>query len=259
MNKIYCIIVMFFLAISTVFSQNNTAFFNDYYKLSFQFGVSRYTGAETTPLPSTLIYKFRNYTSPHFGFYYDVLQTDNWNFKIGVSSLLVRNFEEYKIDNSEIPNVDRDLHLYVEGSGTWRFNLPVIGEYIMNTKIGKLNFNGGLILGYSEEFGSTFSQHNIRADSSSEYTSATAVYSRSTAPWYLNGQVGVGMYFPFKGWMLRTNVYYNMAFQKLYEGDFEFTNLEQSPDQSGKFSFKGNSFGIEFSIYLANKNKKAKM
>ncbi len=255
MNRFLFAIIFNLFFINFSYSQEPTSFFNDYHKLSFQFGVSRYTGAENTPLPSTLIYKFRDYTSHHFGFYYDVLQTDNFNFKIGISALLVRNFEEYKIDNIEIPNVDRNLHLYVEGAGTWRFNLPVIGEYIMDTKIGKLNFNGGLILGYSEEFGSTFSQHNIRADSSAEFTSATAIYSRSTAPWYLNGQIGVGMYFPFKGWMLRTNVYYNMAFQKLYEGDFEFTNLEQSPDQSGKFSFKGNSFGIEFSIYLANKKK----
>lgn len=249
--------VFLFLLVCSVYSIHgqNTAFFNDYHKLSFQFGFSRYTGSETTTLPSTLINKFRDYTSPHFGFYYDAVQTTNFNFKIGVSALLVREFREYKIDINEIPNGDRGIHYYNEGAGTLRINLPIMGEYIIDTKIGKLNFNGGIILGYSEEFGSTFSQYRIRVPSSEEFTTATAIYSRGTAPWYLNGQIGVGMYFPFKGWMLRTNVYYNMAFQKLYEGQFEFANLEQSPDTSGNFSFKGDSFGIEFSIYLKKKKK----
>ena len=245
-----------FFNINLLFSQETTTFFNDYNKLSFQFGVSRYTGAETTPLPPTLDYKFRNYTSPHLGFYYDVLQTNTFNFKVGLSALLVREYIEYKMEEDELPNINRSIHLYVEGAGTIRVNLPITMEYIIDSNIGKLNLNGGLIVGFNEEYSYTFDQHNIRANSSSEFTSATSVFERKTAPWYLNGQLGVGMYFPFKGFMLRTNIYYNMAFQKLYEGEFEFTNLEQSPDTSGKFSFKGNSYGIEFSIYLAKKKKK---
>ncbi|NRD21947.1 hypothetical protein HNV10_01755 [Winogradskyella litoriviva] len=232
-------------------SGQTTDFFNDYHKLSFQFGVSRYVGAESTPLPNTLIYKFRDYTSPHFGFYYDILQTRKFNFKIGLSALLVRDYIEYKIDKNEIPNVDRDLHLYVEdNTGSWRFNIPIIGEYLVSTKLGKLSFNGGLILGYSEEFGETLDEHGIRAHISPEPTTTSSIYSRRTAPWYINSQFGIGMYFPFKKWMLRTNLYYNFALQDLYDGEFTFSNLSQSPDTSGNFSFRGDSFGLEFSIYL---------
>ena len=258
MKKLISLFLVFFACLTSSLGQNNTIFFNDYRKISLQFGVSRYTGAETTPLPNTLKYKYKDYTSTHFGFYCDIIQTTRFNFKVGLSTLLVRDFREFKMDETEIPDVDRDVDLYVEGAGSWRLNLPIIAEYMKTTKVGILTFNGGLIVGYSEEFGPSITKHSIRANSDSEFTSSEAVYSRSTSPWYLNGQLGVGMYFPFKGWMLRTNLFYNFALQELYEGTFEFKNLQQSPDTSGDFSFRGNSFGIEFSVYLAMKNKNQK-
>uniref|UniRef100_UPI004049C77D hypothetical protein n=1 Tax=Gelidibacter sp. TaxID=2018083 RepID=UPI004049C77D len=259
MRKSLYTLVLYLFFTNFSFCQEPTSFFNDYHKFSFQFGVSRYTGAETTPLPNTLRYTFRNYTSPHLGFYYDIAQTKNFNLKIGISTLLVRDFQEEFIADEETV-LDGDYNVYTEIIGgtldNWRLNLPITAEYIKDFGFGKLTINSSLILGFHEEFGSSFSSFGvIDRESGDETLILQSTYNRPAAPWYLNGQVGVGMYFPFKGWMLRTNVYYNMAFQKLYEGEFEFTNLEQSPDQSGKFSFNGNSFGIEFSIYLANKKK----
>ncbi len=245
------------LSLPLFLTGQNTQFFNSYHKLSFQFGVSRYFGSDTNPLPPTLELNFINYTSPHFGLYYDILQTKNFNFKVGLSVLLVREIDEYRIDAIEIPDVDRDYGFIIEtvSDNSWRFNLPITSEYILNTSLGKLSFNGSLIIGYHQNFGPTFSEYNIKAPQNEEFTSLKSINERQTAPWYANIQFGVGMYFPFEKWMLRTNVYCNFALQDLYNGTFLFSNLEQSPDTSGNFSFRGDSFGIEFSIYLKKKKK----
>ncbi|WP_411767198.1 hypothetical protein [Winogradskyella sp. A3E31] len=252
--KLYIVLVLLLVIPNKIFPQTNSIF-NDYHKLSFQFGASRYTGSETSTIPSTLKYKFRDFTSPHFGFYYDLLQTDNFNFKLGFSTLLVRDWEEYGIKAEEIPSVDSSRDFYVEGAGSWRFNLPLTTEYLIDLGKNKLFISSSLIIGYSKEYGNTVAQYGIKAPNESEFTTIDRVYRRQTAPWYANVQFGVGMYFPFEKWMLRTNVYYNFALQDLYNGTFLFSNLEQSPDTSGNFSFRGDSFGIEFSVYLKKKKK----
>lgn len=71
-----------------------------------------------------------------------------------------------------------------------------------------------------------------------------------------NGQLGMGMYFSFEGWMLRVNIFYNHAFQKLYEGEYQFSHLQQSPDFGGTFGSKGNSYGVEFSLYLSKRKNR---
>jgi hypothetical protein len=236
----------------------NTSFFNDYHKLSFQFGLSKYSGNETSPLPNTLSYRFNNYTSPHFGFYYDALQTDNFNFKVGLSAVLVREIDEFFIDASQIPNEEnasRDFGEILESEGTWRFNLPITAEYFVPTNSSNLIVNGSLILGYSEEFGNTENEYAVRVQESEDFTKLNSIYSRNTAPWYFNAQFGIGMYFPFEKWMLRANIYYNFALQNIYDGTFTFSNLAQSPDTSGDISFRGDSFGMEFSVYLKKKKK----
>lgn len=250
-------LIIFILSFSSFYKMTSqtTIFFNDYRKISFQFGASKYSGAETSPIPNTLIYRFNKFTSPHFGFYYDALQTNSFNFKIGLSTLLIREIDEFYIDASEIPDVDRGYGYTVEGEGTWRFNMPLTAEYFIPTNFGKLMVNSSFIIGYSEEFGITESEYAVKALESEEFTTLSSIYSRSTAPWYFNAQLGVGMYFPFEKWMLRANVYYNFALQDLYDGEFTFSNLAQSPDTSGNFSFRGDSFGIEFSIYLKKKKK----
>lgn len=259
MKNTFLFIALLLMMSPALLAQNPTDFFKDYGKLSFQFGPSKYVGSKTSELPNTLRYKFRDYIAPQFGFYYDVYQTNHFNFKIGLTALLTREIEEIFIDNREIENVNRDIWLYSELNGdidSWRFSLPLQSEYIISTTFAKFSLNAAFIIGYQQEFGVAESKLEIGATPESIPTTLEAVYSRSTAPWYFNTQFGLGMYFPFNKWMLRTNVFYNLALQDLYTGTFRFTNLDQSPDINGNFKFRGHSFGIEFGIYLAKKSKK---
>lgn len=242
------------MCITTASSQSRSVFDN-YHKLSLQFGVSRYIGSKTSNIPETLNYEFREYTAPMFGLNYDVFQLDKFNFKTGITALLVRNYIEYGIKNEDIPSVDEDRLFYLEGTGSWRISTPLTTEYLIGTGKNKFTMNTSFIIGYSQEFGDTISEYGIKNDNEEEFTTAESIYKRHTAPWYFNVQAGVGMYFPFEKWMLRANVYYNFALQDLYNGEFQFSNLAQSPDTSGNFSFRGDSFGVEFSIYLKKKKK----
>ena len=255
----YLIILVFYLESLNVTSQNDslpTSFFNEYSKFSVHLGVSKYVGSETSELPSTLEYRLKEFISPVLGIDYDIFQKNNFNFKLGLNLTLMRDIEWIYLSQSET-GYAFDYISFSETStdGQWRLSLPITTEYILNSGKNKISFNSSLIIGYHKSDGLGYSEFGTVTEDD-RIVQLESTYGQKTAPWYFNGQVGVGMYFPFKGWMLRTNVYYNLAFQKLYEGEFEFKNLQQSPDTSGKLSFKGNSFGIEFSIYLAKKKKK---
>lgn len=184
MKKLFYFLFIVLSSIN-VTAQNSTDFFNDFHKLSFQFGVSRYSGAETTPQPNTLTNKFRDFTSPHFGFYYDIYHNNHFNLKIGVSALLVREIHEYRFDASELPNIDEERHFWVEDGGSWRYNLPLTVEYLPKLNFGKLTINSSIILGYNADYGDGFSEYGIKSPQSSEFTKLNTVGGRRSARWYV--------------------------------------------------------------------------
>lgn len=257
-NIVLKVFIMFGFCFTQTITTAQESIFDDYYKLNLTFNGSRYIGGERSSLPNTLNYEFTNFTSPTIGLAYDIYRHKNFNFRIGISTTLIREKDKFFIDQLEYQNGTGDISLETETitDGQWRVNLPVTGEYLI--PLGKsilLTINTSIILGFHEEFGDADFLFEVGGETS-EVTSLAVNYSRSTAPWYLNGRLGFGAYFPFNGWMLRTNLFYNRAFQELYEGTFVFNNTQQSGNVNGDVSFRGDSFGIEFSIYLAKKISK---
>lgn len=259
------ILILITLNIFQVKAQNNASFLNDYYKFNLEFGGAYFSGAKTTNLPNdgTIYYSFQNYIAPRFGLQYDFLRKKNFNFKVGFTTLLLREKELFHIDKSEVPlnpnYANYDVSSKIETfSGDWQFNIPITLEYILNKNKPKFSINVNYIIGYQNyyytetdfvfgDFGQTVSEGA---------TGFKGTHSRGNNVWHPSAQIGFGMYFPFKKWMLRTNLYYNIMLEKMFEGEYEWKNFQNHPDISGDYSFSGNSFGIEFSIYLAKKNKK---
>ena len=189
--------------------------------------------------------------------HYDFLRTDKFNFKIGFSTFLLREIDEIRMDKIETP-ADFD---WIDGlevfSADWQFNIPITIEYITYLNKSKLTFNTSFMIGY-QDFDYAETEYGLINHNTGEHSSFKGYYSRGDDVWHPNAQIGFGMYFPFEKWMLRTNLYYNIMLEKMYEGTFEFRGLRQSSDIDGTYSFSGNSFGIEFSIYLAKKKRKHK-
>lgn len=243
------------LFVNLVYSQNSD-FLKNYYPISLKFGLSQFTGVENSHYRKDLYYNFNNFISPVVGLEYDFLKFNNFNFKTGLSATLIKENQKLLFSQKETGfGYDLDERIKVTTNGMWRLSVPLTTEYLIDTKIGILSLNASFIVGYHNEFGEGFIEYDNATIEGEQRLNYKNVYSRYSAPWYFNGQIGVGMYFPFDGWMLRTNIFYNQAFQKLYEGDYQFTHLQQSTDFGGTFGFKGNSYGIEFSIYLAKKKK----
>lgn len=249
------ILIIIALTAFHIKAQSNTEFLNNYYKLNLEISTGYFYGAKTSKLPSSLNYSFKNYVAPHFGLHYDFLRKGNFNFKVGVSALLLRDIDEIRIDKIELV---RDYDFTKKGetfSGDWQFNIPITVEYIIPLNKSKLTFNASYIIGI-QNFYYAESGFSVGSDTTGGETTFEGVYWRGDNGFHPSAQLGVGMYFPFKKWMLRTNLYYNVMLEKMYEGTFEFRGLRQSPDIDGTYSFSGNSFGIEFSIYLTNKKSK---
>jgi len=248
-------LILITLFVVQVKAQNNTLFLKDYYKFNLELSGGYFYGAKTSKLPSTLSYSFKNYVAPRFGLHYDFLQKGNFNFKVGFSALILRDIDEIRLDEIE-QAFDSDITIKTETfSGDWQFNIPITVEYIIPFNKSKLTFNASYIIGI-QDFYYAETGYGIGSDATGGETTFEGVYWRGDNGFHPGAQLGVGMYFPFKKWMLRTNLYYNVMLEKMYKGTFEFRGLRQSPDINGTYSFSGNSFGIELSIYLAKKKKK---
>lgn len=234
----------------------NSDFLKNYFPISLKLGVSQFTGIENSNNRNDLYYNFNNFTSPVVGLEYDFLKLDNFNFKTGLYATLIKENQKLFFSQNETGfTYDLEEKIKITTEGMWRLSVPLTAEYLIDTKIGTLTLNGSFIVGYHNEFGEGFIEYDTASIEGEQRLNYKSVYSRYAEPWYFNGQIGVGMYFPFDGWMLRTNIFYNQAFQKLYEGEYQFTHLQQTPDFGGTFGFKGNSYGIEFSLYLPKRKK----
>ena len=244
------------LSLQLASAQHNSDFLKNYYNLSLKVGISQFTGVENSGLPSTLDYNFRNFVSPVVGLDYDIFQLQNFNIKTGLHATLIKENQKLFFSQYETGFAyDLEEKIKITTNGMWRLSIPLTAEYLIDTSIGTLTLNGSFIIGYHNEVGEAYVEYDNSTIEGEQRLNYKSIYSRASAPWYFNGQIGAGMYFPFNGWMLRTNVFYNHAFQKLYEGEFQFTHMLQSPDITGTLGFKGNSYGIEFSLYLPKRNK----
>ncbi len=249
------ILIIIIFNIFQIKAQSNAAFFDKYYKLNLELSTGYFYGAKTSELPNTLNYSFKNYMSPRFGLHYDFLRKNNFNFKVGFSVLLLRDIDKIRMDETEIVGNYDFIREGETFSGDWQFNIPITVEYIIPFNKSKLAFNTSYIIGY-QNFYYAESGFGVGSYETDEEATFEGRYSRGDNAFHPSVQIGVGIYFPLKKWMLRTNLYYNVMLEKMYKGTFKFRGLRQSPDIDGTYSFSGNSFGIEFSIYLAKRKKK---
>lgn len=252
-------VLLFTIGFINPVSSQNTEFMEDYSAISIKVGLSRYIGIYNSHYRSDLYYNFDNFTTPVVGMEYDFLRWNNFNFKTGLFATYIMEKEKLFFSQEETDfGYDLEEWIITTTEGMWRLSVPLTAEYLWRTEFGTLTFNTGFILGYHNEFGEAFTEYDTATTDGEQRLNYKSVYSRYSEPWYFNGQIGVGIYFPFKGWMLRTNFFYNQAFQKLYEGEYEFTHLLKSPDFKGTYGFKGNSYGVEMSIYFGKGKKKNK-
>lgn len=248
--------LLFFIILTafTVQSQSNTDFLNKYHKYSVEIGIGYYYGSEISPLPSSLGFRYQSYIAPKFGVYYDIYRKNQFNIRTGVSAFLLRDIELVRIDASE-NSADSGMDAKVEfQSAEWQFNIPITVEYLTYLHNSKITFNGSLMIGY-ENYGGVAIMTSGVGRIGGERTSLTRYTSRGNDVWHPSGQIGVGMYFPYRKWMLRVNLHYTKLFEKMYRGTFVYDNLQTTPDFGGTYGFKGDSFGVDFTVYLAKKSK----
>lgn len=72
------------------------------------------------------------------------------------------------------------------------------------------------------------------------------------------GTLSAGFYFPFKNWMLQTNIIYNKNFQNLWEGEYQFGNLFVSEPTRGDYIVSGDYLGLSTTFYFKKRTKKKK-
>jgi len=71
-----------------------------------------------------------------------------------------------------------------------------------------------------------------------------------------NLQMGAGVYFLFDKMMIQTNIVYNKSFKDLFQGEFQFDNLDVSEPTRGYYKVSGDYIGLSATIYLKKRVKK---
>ena len=199
--------ISFLLFVNLVYCQNSD-FLKNYFPISLKLGVSQFTGIENSHYREDLYYNFNNFISPVVGLEYDFLKLDNFNFKTGLYATLIKENDKYFFSQQETGfGYDLEGRIKVTTDGMFRLSVPITSEYLIPTKIGILTLNASFIMGYHNEFGEGFTEYDTATIDGEQRLNYKNVYSRYSAPWYFNGQIGVGMYFPFDRWMLRTNIF----------------------------------------------------
>jgi hypothetical protein len=83
--------------------------------------------------------------------------------------------------------------------------------------------------------------------------------SLNTSNNYIYGSAifGVGTALAMKPFLMKINVIYNIYFQNLITGDYQFNNLTtNTPSATGTYKLSGNYLGLMISFYLKNPQKK---
>jgi hypothetical protein len=258
-NKTTLFIILSLTFIYIGYTQNNTDFFKKYSKLSLTIGYDRFNAkTELTPTIPGLTYRYMPYNTGHFGLNYDVLQTKKFNFKVGITAVRHREIERVSMDNSLISfDVPGGFEMTTETSydflGIWQIDVPLTAEYLFSlNKTIKLSIGSSLVIGFQDDGGGEGGFGIEDEDLSTDFFYTMV---RPGDPLYFNARLETGFYFTLDKLMIKTNFFYNYAFQNLYEGNYLLYNAT-IPDVKGTYKEKGNYFGAEISIYLLKRKKK---
>lgn len=234
-------------------AQTAKQLFENNHKWGINVQLNNYFGSNNYKANSNNYYfKINSSYVPAVGVRYNFLQTKNWNFNAGFQVNFFGDRDEEFIAATEIT-----LNGGWWGSGSSGLEailyVPITAEYIFPTK-QKVNYSLGAGLGmsyyqYNEGLSGYLEIGHIPI-SSEDYI--------GNGNYFTSGHIMASMYFKSKGGTLfQASLTYKKSFKDFRKGEYSFTNLQQSPDITQKFSQSGDFIGLSLTTYFKKKSNKA--
>jgi len=184
------------------------------------------------------------------GVAYNIYQYKNWNFKAELQLQWFGNYNGITIlepENETSENIGWFSRTEHDKLGY----LPLTAEYVFaNHKSFSFSIGGGFGLTYYEpdEIVRRFSINNVVLFSEN--------YKTSNSSFYLSNHIQASIYFKRKSFMLQTSLIYKKSHTSFRTGNYEFKNLELSPDIKGNINQSGDFLGLSLSIYPKKSKRK---
>jgi len=245
------ILLIVIFKIENVKAQNAEDLFKNHHKWGITGQYNIFSEADITPTNNNRI-NYEIFKNKRFaiGLDYNFYQHRKWNFKVGLQLQWFGNdagytiLEEENITPFNIGNFYRTEHDRI-------LHLPFGVEYVF-LKRGKffISFGGGAGISYYQFDAVTF-------DSSiNDVPIFISNYENSKSPFYSSGHLETSIYFKRKSFMFQASLIYNKSFKSYRKGNYEFLNLEISPDTKGEIDQSGDFMGVSLTVYLKKRSTK---
>lgn len=224
-----------------------------YSKLSFLFqpSVLKKSDASNMDGSSYPAMKFTNDFSYQFGVYYNFFQKGGFNVKTGIiAKEFIPKFDLLVSDN-DIGYGEEFLLTQFDPYSQFVLSVPIkVDLYLPLTEKLNLSLGAGLnlnvITGANEPL---FSSVSVGNSSNGQFKDIFYLTSDTQNSLNFSYEFSAGFNYKTNFALIDLSLYVNNSMGKEYvSGQYQFVNLNQSPNKTGEFSIRNNFYGLSLSI-----------
>jgi len=235
-----------------------TSFLKKYYSMhAFVQYTNNIKGVVIKQDPS-VNYDILSYITPQFGVLFNVFQTNNFNFKVGIVLKNKMLVEGFNFTQAQTNSSYGDFSYITELGGDdnmWSF--PFIVEYIypINKRIKWMVAPSITVSSYRDYGGYGLSAFGP-IPRAALYTTKD---NRGDKPIHSSAEISTGFYLLFKHFMLQPEFRYSKSFTTLKSGSYVTDNYRTGANNTtGTYTLSGDYWGFSLSIYVKKKNRNKK-
>lgn len=251
--RIVTLVVALFLCIQARAQEAEKLFKEQYSKISFIFQPSilqNSSEAKNNDGSSYPSMDFTNDFSYQFGFYYNFLQTGNFNFKTGIIAKEFIPKFDLNISDDDLATGHENLLIDFAPYNQFILSVPVKAEYFQSLN-DKFNFNFGLGLSIDFFTGvrTDVLTYAIVEDINGNSRSIFSALSKKQKNVNIGSELSIGINYKAKFALIDLSLFASRKLGANYtEGDYIIYDLAETEDKTGTFNIKNNFYGLSLSV-----------
>lgn len=251
--RIVTLVVALFLCIQARAQEAEKPFKEQYSKISFVFQPSilqNSSEAKNNDGSSYPSMDFTNDFSYQFGFYYNFLQTGNFNFKTGIIAKEFIPKFDLNISDEDLATGHENLLTQFDPYNQFIVSVPIKAEYYiaLNDKFN-LNVGTGISVGYITGTKGEFTTSVAVGDINNNSRTVFSAYTEKQNNFNLASEFSIGLSYKADFALIDLSGFISRKLNANYvEGNYTFLNLAETEDKTSTFKIKNNFYGLSLSI-----------
>lgn len=240
----------------SICAQEATSFLKDYYLIGIQGNYLRFKEGQTKSVEDPIIaYNIDEVNGALYGVIVNVWNKNHWNFKTGLLLKYSEIAESYFFPKEQT-GLTYDFALRTRfGTESHIKSIPLYAEYIVSvSKTIKPYLVAGPTFGYLKEYGGGgYHKHGT--------SELEIVFDDNLDnPFYMNFEVGAGIYFLLKHHMMQLQFTYSKSLTNILEGNYTVSNIigQDYTSTTGTLSQSGDYWAVGLSFYIKKRGKNKK-